>query len=311
MYNPTKPYKKKIFELIEKTWQTPYVSVEKNVYPIIKRKSNFIEVDHTDGIGSKGVYHWKRRTFKNAVLDVLAMNLNDLALMRAIPYKMQNHIILPQDDHQAILKIVREMSKECVKRKIAMTGGETSIHNNMDGMDIGMTVSGIIKNARPNQIEPGDVIIGLKSNGLHSNGFTKVRELFSKEILNDFTKPTKIYLDEILLANKSINIHGMMHITGGAFSKLKDIACGADVILDQINNVPMSKIFKTIYQKMPNDMTMYETFNCGIGFVLSVSEKDVKKVLTKMSDAHIIGHAKKGSGKITIRSSFSNKNIEL
>ena len=311
MYNPTKPYKKKIFELIKKTWRTPYVSVEKSVYPIIKRKSNYIDVDHTDGIGSKGVYHWQKRSFKNAVLDVLAMNLNDLALMRAIPYKMQNHIILPEDDHQAILKIVREMSKECIKRKIAMTGGETSIHNNMDGMDIGMTISGIIKNAKPNQIKAGDIIIGLKSNGLHSNGFTKVRELFGKKILADFTKPTRIYLDEILSINKNVNIHGMMHITGGAFSKLKDISSGVDVIIDQINLVPVPKIFKTIYQKMPNDDEMYCTFNCGIGFVLSVSKKDVRRTLAELSDASVIGYAKKGTSKVIIKSSFSQNLIEL
>jgi len=103
MYDPTKPYKKQIFELIEKTWDNPYVTIKKGIYPILKKKFNWPEVDHSDGIGTKGLYHWQKRTFKNAVLDGLAMNLNDLALMRAIPYKLQNHIIIPEDDNEAIL----------------------------------------------------------------------------------------------------------------------------------------------------------------------------------------------------------------
>lgn len=80
MYDPTKPYKKQILELIKQTWETPYVSVKGDIYPIIERKFSYPEVDHTDGIGTKGVYHWQQRTFGNAALDALAMNLNDLAL---------------------------------------------------------------------------------------------------------------------------------------------------------------------------------------------------------------------------------------
>src|SRR3989344_797192 len=124
MYNPTKPYKYKILKLIESTWDTPYVKVEKGLYPVIKKKFSALEISHTDGIGTKGSYHWKKRTFKNAVLDALAMNLNDLAMVGAIPYAIQNHIVLPKDDHEAILAIVKRLLAECRQRNIAMTGGE-------------------------------------------------------------------------------------------------------------------------------------------------------------------------------------------
>jgi len=198
MYNPTKPYKYRILQLIESTWNSPYVEVKRGLYPIIRKKFSFPEIQHTDGIGTKGFYHWRKRTFKNAVLDALAMNLNDLAMVGATPYALQNHIVLPKDDHTAILEIVRELAKECRKRKIAMTGGETSIHSDMPGMDISITVSGLIKSIRKNQCEVGDTLIGIKSNGLHSNGITKVREVFGKEYKKEFTHPTIIYLDEIL-----------------------------------------------------------------------------------------------------------------
>lgn len=311
MYNPTKPYKKKIFELIEKTWQTPYVSVEKSIYPVITRKGNYLEVDHTDGIGSKGMYHWQQKSYRNAVLDVLAMNLNDLAMMRAIPYKMQNHITVPADDHSAILKIVKTMSEECVKRQIAMTGGETSIHDNIDGLDISMTVSGIIKKLKPNKIEEGDVLIGLPSNGLHSNGFTKIREIFRNKYLPDFTKPTKIYLDQILEFDKKVNIHGLMHITGGAFSKLKDISGKLDLIINKLGKAPATGIFYQIYDKIRNDEVIYTTFNCGIGFIISIPPSDARKVLNLYPTSKIIGHAQKGTGKVSIKSQFSGTIIEL
>ena len=127
MYNPTKPYKSQILAEIKKTWRTPYVDIRADVYPIVKNKFSLPEVDHTDGIGTKGIYHWQKRTFRNAVLDALAMNLNDLALVRAVPYKLSNHIFMPKDDNIAILAIVRALSQECQKRKIAITGGETSV----------------------------------------------------------------------------------------------------------------------------------------------------------------------------------------
>src|SRR3990167_10458658 len=85
MYDPIKPYKKQILDAIKKTWKTPFVTVKSGVYPVITKKFDFPEVDHTDGIGTKGYYHWKAGTLKNAVIDALAMNLNDLAMARAVP----------------------------------------------------------------------------------------------------------------------------------------------------------------------------------------------------------------------------------
>ena len=117
----------------------------------------------------------KKRTFYNAVMDALAMNLNDLAMVGAIPYAVQNQIVLPLDDHEAILQIVRFLAIECKKRKIAMTGGETSIHSDTKGMDISITVSGLLSKKLKNQCKVGDILIGFPSNGLHSNGITKAK----------------------------------------------------------------------------------------------------------------------------------------
>ena len=115
MYDTTKPYTKQILELIKQTWETPYVSVKKE---IIEKKFSHPETSSSDGIGTKGVYHWQQRSFRNAVLDGLGMNLNDLLLLRARPYKLQNHIFVPKEDGGAILEIIKSLSKECKEREI-------------------------------------------------------------------------------------------------------------------------------------------------------------------------------------------------
>lgn len=311
MYNPIKPYKHQILRLIESTWNNPYVEVKRELYPILKRKISFSEVQHTDGIGTKGFYHWRARTFQNAVLDALAMNLNDLAMVGATAYTLQNHIVLPKDDHEAILDIVSALAKECRKRKIAMTGGETSIHSDMPSMDISITVSGFIKNIRKNQCEVGDILIGIKSSGLHSNGITKVREIFGKKSRKEFTEPTRIYIDEILSLINQHEVHGMMHITGGAFTKLKDILEKADVVIHQPKKLQPQDIFREIYKKGVSDKTMYSTFNCGIGFILSVPKSEVEQIVLHIKNVAVIGEVIRGSGHVNIKSAFSGKMVKI
>ena len=316
MYDSTKPYKEHVLELIQSTWQTSYVSIKKDIYPVVKR--NFPcteEVDHTDGIGTKGIYHWKKRTFRNAVLDSLAMNLNDLAIARATPYKLQNHIIIPEDDKEAILKIIEALAEECKKRNIAITGGETSIHDNINGLEISVTASGFIKTRKSNKFRIEDVLIGIESSGLHSNGFTRLREVFGREYREDFVMPAHIYSGMILDLNEKYDLHGMMHITGGAYTKLKDLLDNADAQLTRNHKLKPQQIFLELYERGIPDEEMYRTFNCGTGFVLSVSQEDANEVVLKINEsgfeADKIGKIIPGNKKIKLKSMFSDKEIEL
>ena len=313
MYNPTKPYKKPILDLIKQTWKTPYVSIENG---IVKKKFNYPEYHHADGIGTKGIYHWEARTFKNAVLDALAMNLNDLAMAGATPYALVDHIVLPKEDNKAILEIVLHLTQECKKRKIAITGGETAIHSNMEGLEISITMLGFVKGQKPNQFRPGDSLVGIASNGLHSNGFTKVREVFKKNYNPAFTKPTLVYLDCFLRLGlyEKYDVHGMQHITGGAFTKLKDLLDKSDAIIHRRHRLRPQKIFKEIYKRGVSDNEMYKTFNCGIGFVLSIAPRDAEKIIAQLNTefkADIIGEVQKGNGKVKIESMFSQKTVKF
>lgn len=312
MYDPRKPYKHKLVELIARTWHTPYVKVEKGLYPVITKKFSAPEVHHTDGIGTKGFFHYKKRTFRYAVLDALAMNLNDLAMAGAIPYALQNHIVVPKDDHAAILGIVRALAEECKKRNIAMTGGETSIHADTSSMDISITVAGFLPKKFRNRCRVGDVLIGLKSSGLHSNGFTLVREVLGERMRREFVEPTTIYADEVRAVTAAHTVHGMMHITGGAFTKLKDILGeNADAAITHPMTLRPQKVFFEVFRSGVANRTMYTTFNCGIGFVLSVPKGEVGRVLKRLKDAAVIGAVMPGSGAVRIQSAFDNKEVVL
>ena len=315
MYNSAKPYKKKLLQGIEKTWKSDYVKVERGLYPIIIRKYNFLEVQHTDGIGTKGIYHWIAKSYKNAVIDAMAMNLNDLLMMGAKAYTLQNHIVLPEDNHKAILKIVNIFISECKKRKIVMTGGETSIHNNIKGMDISVTVSGYISEKFDNKCKEGDVLIGIKSNGLHANGMTMIRKILGDNYRKEYILATKIYVNEVYPLLNKYKINGMMHITGGAWTKLKDISKGMNIYLDFTKKLKVHNIFKEAFDKCKSNEIMYNNFNCGIGYVLSVDKKDAPHILKKIKNSLIIGEVRKSNNKsnksIHIKSAFDKKEIIL
>ena len=310
MYDPAKPYKKDLIGRIKETWDTPYIHVREGIYPVFERNFSYPEVDHTDGIGTKGYYHWKKRSLKEAVIDALAMNLNDLALVGATPYKLQNHITIPEDTEEGVFKIIEQLKNECTKRNIAITGGETSHHNNLDSLDIGMTVSGFITKEQHRTPQVGNVVVGLKSNGLHSNGFTKVRALFGDEVRPEFIEPTKIYSDGVLPVYEKYDVHGMMHITGGAFTKIKDIASNVHVCIDAPDLLEPQKIFYDLYEKGIADKEMYQTFNCGIGYILFVSEEDAGKVISEIENSAVCGYVEKGAG-ITIQSAFNSTSIQV
>ena len=102
----------------------------------------------------------------------------------------------------------------------------------------------------------------------------------------------------------------MMHITGGAYSKLKELLENTDVEINRVHKLGPQNIFKELYKRGVSDEEMYKTFNCGIGFILSASSEDADNVITEL-DTDIIGRVVPGTGKIKIESMFSDKVIEL
>lgn len=295
MYDTTKPYTGRILELIESCKRDVPAS--------------------TDGIGTKGIYHWQQRSFKNAVLDALAMNLNDMAVLRAKVIGLHNHIMIPEDDGEAVEEIIKTFVRECGKRGIFIDSGETAIHDNLKGLEISVTVTGEYLQRRENRFEEGDYLVGMRSNGLHSNGFTKVRELFGNEFRKEFTEPTIIYSDAVLDLNERHDIHGMVHITGGAYTKLSPLLNNTDAVINNEHELIPHEIFRELYERGVSDEEMYRTFNCGIGFIMSVSPEDAENIVSDLSSiglmGAVVGEVVRGTGKVKIRSMFSGEEIIL
>ena len=311
MYDTTKPYNKLIAEIIKQTWKTPYVSVEND---LVTKKFYLKEYHHSDGIGTKGIYHWKNKTLENAVTDALAMNLNDMLMKRATPYAITDHLFLPEDNEEYIARIMSKLAEECKKRNIAITGGETAIHNHSKEIELSITMLGFVEDSRENQFKIGDVVIGVRSSGLHSNGFTKIREIFGNENKPEFTIPTLIYQDTIANADKKYRINGLMHITGGAYTKLKKPLKEGNIEIDS-NCLAPHPIFYELHKQGISENNMYKIFNCGIGFILSTDPDKSDLILSEINNAgfnsKIIGKITPGNRKIHIKSAFSSRKIEL
>lgn len=294
MYDPTKPYKQQIKDIIKSTWDNSlYHYVYDGLYPTFTTNQKFYrEIQHTDGTGTKGLLHWENKNAKGIANDAFYMNFNDMLMAKATPTTLQNHIIVPEDDHDFILEVMTELANLCIKHEIIMTGGETSIQNNMQGMELSVTMTGHIPpkfNIYKDNLKPGDTIYGLLSNGPHSNGFTLIRQLYST-VPNYLLEPTRnygVYKSTLNDAN------GIMHITGGAYTKLHDIM---NENIDTTIELPeFPSIFKEIQEKGNlNTETMLKTFNCGIGMVFSYPKG------IKAPTGIPIGEVKEGTGKLTV-----------
>jgi phosphoribosylformylglycinamidine cyclo-ligase len=307
IYNTKKPYKTKILEAIKRTWNTPYCEITPNKpYPFVKSKHNCqMEVDHTDGIGTKGVVHWQHKTFPEAVIDALAMNINDLLVARARPFKLQNHLILPKDDHQAIVDIITYLAEECYNRNIVITGGETSIQNNIEGIDLSITMTGFVEKPAKNQFITGDILIGLPSSGIHANGLTFAREHLGDEVV--LTTPTEIYWDRIYPYLD--DIHGMVHIAGGGFSRLLDVLEPHQAVMLHWKEHP--DIFNELWRHTRNSEAMYVRYNCGIGMILSVAREKAEDLAQEV-EGLVIGKVEEGMAPgVFIWSNFDNYMLRL
>jgi phosphoribosylformylglycinamidine cyclo-ligase len=275
---------------------------------------DYLEIDRTDGIGTKGSLHWKQKTFSFAAQDAFAMNANDIIRIGAEPYRMQDHIMLEEENDDAIFSIVKSLVDLCKRYKIAITSGETAILNEINGLEIGITMIGRVKQneiIKPD-VQIGDKLIGLASNGIHSNGITIARRILGEEF-NELTKPTEIYLEinEVLKSNRK-NIHGMVHISGGGFTKLKDIVNDkTDIKISRNHKLDPQSIFNSLKEKGNlSDEVMYKTFNNGIGFIIATDKgEDVLDIIKKYYKADIIGSVENGNGKIKIESKFSDKKV--
>ncbi len=270
---------------------------------------------HTDGVGTKVMIAQMMKKYDTVGIDCVAMNVNDIICTGAVPISFVDYIAANKNDQKIFNQIVKGLVSGAKEAQVPIVGGETAILPDLIAgknfsFDLAGMVVGILKKSDMilgDKIKTGDVIIGVNSSGLHSNGYSLARKaLFSKYSIRDKIKgigvlgdallaPTEIYVKPVLQAIKECNIHGLAHITGGAFTKLLRLK-KTGFLLDGIPDAP--QIFQQIQDQGVKREEMYKTFNMGIGFCLVAPSSETGNI-SKIFKKH--GFVSSQIGKITER----------
>lgn len=279
-------------------------------------------VSGTDGVGTKLKLAFLMDKHDTIGIDAVAMCVNDIVCSGAEPLFFLDYIACGKNYPEKIAKIVEGVSKGCVMAGCSLIGGETAEMPGFypeDEYDLAGFTVGILDNANVidgKKIKEGDILIGVSSSGIHSNGYSLVRKIFNpnKENVNEYIDelsqtlgealltPTKIYVKTVLDLIKKVEIKGISHITGGGFVENipRMMSEGLKVNIED-GSFPVLPIFELIMKKGNIDkMNMYKTFNMGIGLVLAVDKNNVEKTIKCLNDlnedAFVIGNITKGEG---------------
>ncbi|HEY3526936.1 MAG TPA: phosphoribosylformylglycinamidine cyclo-ligase [Nitrososphaeraceae archaeon] len=302
-----KNYHAKIARLIGQTYNYPTTA---RVHSVIGHYAGLIEVNnvvlalHSDGVGTKVLISQMLNKFDTIGIDCVAMNVNDVICVGALPIAFIDYIALKSSGNRIVKELIKGLVKGARISRVSIIGGETAVlpdiitgADEKTAFDLAGTVLGVIEGKRRiilgKQIKLRDVILGVESSGLHSNGYSLARKvLLSKYSIRDqpdylsrplgeeMLVPTRIYVkpvNEILKNESSIPIHGLAHITGGAFTKLLRLN---GRMRYNLKNLPSpSGIFKQIAEDGPVGMKeMYRTFNMGIGFCVIAPSESVDSI---------------------------------
>ena len=271
---------------------------------IPKKYKNPVLISCTDGVGTKIEIARKLKKFDTIGIDLVAMCVNDLVTLQAEPLFFLDYLVTDKINLKKSKEIFKGIAKGCKESSCALIGGETAEHPNSfpkDNFDLaGFCVGVLEKDSKmlKNMSKKNDVLIGLKSNGLHSNGFSLIRKLIDKKKINlnekikktslgkIILKPTKIYVKEILSLKEVASINALSHITGGGFiGNLERIIpdnLSASVSLE--SKYHFHKDLFTLIEERSNltHEEMLSTFNCGIGMILSVPKDELDKTSKKL-----------------------------
>ena len=269
-------------------------------------------VSSTDGVGTKIEIANKLKKFDTIGIDLVAMCVNDILVQGAKPIIFLDYISIDRINLDKLKKIIRGIQKGCQISRCSLVGGETAempgtySKNKFDIAGFSVGIVDTKKLLKKNNIKENDIIMAVPSNGLHSNGYSLVRNILNRNNVNinksnflrkELLKPTKIYVKEILNLLKKNLIHGCAHITGGGLPgnlvRIIPKNYCANIYLDKLKIKP---IFKWIKNKNVSDTEMLKTFNCGVGFCLITKKNKVdkvKKYFNKEFKPYVIGQITK------------------
>lgn len=284
-------------------------------------------VSGTDGVGTKLKLAFLMDQHDTVGIDCVAMCVNDIACAGGEPLFFLDYIACGKNVPEKIAQIVKGVAEGCVQSGAALIGGETAEmpgFYSIDEYDLAGFAVGVVDEKdmiTGASLAEGDVLIGIASSGVHSNGFSLVRKVFemTPESLNTYyeeldgklgdvlIRPTKIYVKALkAVKDAGVTIKACSHITGGGFYENvpRMLPEGMHAVI-QKDSYPIPRIFKLLQKKGEIEETMmYNTFNMGIGMVLSVAKEDEKSALDAIKAAeefpYVIGEIKAGEKGVTL-----------
>ena len=293
----------------------------------IKEMEDPVLLSGTDGCGTKVKLAMILDKHDTIGIDAVAMCVNDIACAGGEPLFFLDYIACGKNYPEKIASIVKGVAEGCLQSEAALIGGETAEHPGLmpeDDYDLAGFAVGVCDRKdmiTGEDLAEGDVLIGMASSGVHSNGFSLVRKVFDmtrksldtyydelgKTLGEALLAPTRIYVKALKsVKNAGVRVKACSHITGGGFYEnvprmLKD---GTHAVIEK-GSYPVPPIFDMLAKKGDvEEQMMYTTFNRGIGMVVAVDPKDVDAAMEAMRAAgdtpYVIGHIKAGEKGVTL-----------
>ena len=273
----------------------------------------------TDGVGTKIEIANTINKFDTIGIDLVAMSVNDLIVQGARPLLFLDYISINKINLAKLKSIIKGVVKGCKISECSLVGGETAEmpgtyeRNKFDiaGFAVGVVDKKKILNKK--KIKKNDLILAVPSSGLHSNGYSLVRDIINKRkinikknsfLKNELIKPTKIYVKEVLnLIDKKL-LNGCANITGGGLpDNIKRIIPERYCAEIDLNKIKPLKIFKWLKKNNIEENEMLKTFNCGVGFCLVINPKNLDKInkyFSKNYKPYVIGKIVKRTNKVKL-----------
>ncbi len=278
---------------------------------------NPILVSSTDGVGTKLLIAEARRKYDTVGIDLVAMSVDDVVVTGAEPLFFLDYIAVGKVHPGMLLELIRGIVKGCREAGCALVGGETA---ELPGLyapgkfDLAGFCVGIVDREKiidGRRCRSGDAVVGLGSSGLHSNGYSLARRVFSdKEIKGtlgrELLRPTRIYARPVLEVTRRVRVKAMAHITGGGFyDNIPRVIPERLGVRIRPGSWPVPRIFREIQERGGvREHEMFRTFNMGIGMVVVVAAKEAARTITLFKKlgqkAYLIGELVRGAGEMAL-----------
>ena len=293
----------------------------------IKKMEDPVLLSGTDGCGTKVKLAFVMDKHDTIGIDAVAMCVNDIACAGGEPLFFLDYIACGKNEPEKIATIVKGVAEGCLQSGAALIGGETAEHPGLmpeDEYDLAGFAVGVVDRKdliTGENLKDGDVLIGMASSGVHSNGFSLVRKVFeiTRESLNTYYEelgttlgeallaPTRIYVKALKsIKEAGVTVKACSHITGGGFYENipRMLIDGVHAVVEK-DSYPIPPIFKLMAKKGEiAEQMMYNTFNMGLGMIIAVDAADVDKTMEAIKAAgdtpYVVGHIEAGEKGVTL-----------